>query len=167
MFIGLFQKMAISPVEDIHFQIPYRYGIPQLFLPLTCKIPQQFLPELLYSSILMRLYCVDFYGILYTMFYTVSNSTRFQNHSVILISGIWTISYFKWVHKTQCHCKRDHPLSTYAKFSEKLTFLTPWYVHVRVYIRGLEMLVFRNILRTYLMDDPKEHFDYQRNTWIL
>ena len=34
-----------------------------------------------------------------------------------------------------------HPLSTYAKFSEKLTFL--------------EMLVFRKILRTYLMDGPQ------------
>ena len=49
---------------------------------------------------------------------------------------------------------RAHPLSTYAKLSEKLTFLTPWYVHVRVRIRGLEMLVFRKILRTYLMDGP-------------
>ena len=27
---------------------------------------------------------------------------------------------------------RGHPLSTYAKFSEKLTFLTSWYAHVRV-----------------------------------
>ena len=42
----------------------------------------------------------------------------------------------------------------YAKFSEKLLFLTPSYAHVRVRIRGLEMLVFRKILRTYLMDDP-------------
>ena len=47
-----------------------------------------------------------------------------------------------------------HPLSTYAKFSEKLTFLTPWNAHVRVRIRGLEMLVFRKNLRTYLMDSP-------------
>ena len=51
--------------------------------------------------------------------------------------------------------RRGHPLSTYAKFSEKLTFLTPWYAHVPVRIRGLEMLVFREILRTYLMDDPE------------
>ena len=52
-------------------------------------------------------------------------------------------------------CKlRDHRLSTYVKFSEKLIFLTLWYTHVRVCIRGLEMLVFRKILRTYLMDDP-------------
>ena len=34
---------------------------------------------------------------------------------------------------------RVHPLSTYAKFSEKLT-------------GEIEMLVFRKILRTYLMD---------------
>ena len=39
-------------------------------------------------------------------------------------------------------------------FSENLTFLTPWYAHVRVRIRGLEMLVFQNILHTYLMDGP-------------
>ena len=41
-------------------------------------------------------------------------------------------------------------MTTDAKFSEKLTFLTPRYVHVR--IRGSEMLVFRKILRTYLMN---------------
>ena len=44
-------------------------------------------------------------------------------------------------------------LSTYAKFSEKLTFLSPRYAHARVRIRGVEMLVFRNILHTYVMDD--------------
>ena len=49
---------------------------------------------------------------------------------------------------------RGHPLSRYAKSSEKLTFLTPWYAHVRVRIKGLEMSAFRKILRTYLMDDP-------------
>ena len=51
--------------------------------------------------------------------------------------------------------KRGHPLSPYAKFSEKL-FLTPWYTHVRAHIRGLEMLVFRKILRMYLTDGPKQ-----------
>ena len=49
---------------------------------------------------------------------------------------------------------RGHPLSTYANFSVKLTILISWYAHVRVRIKGLEMLVFRDILRTYLMDDP-------------
>ena len=49
---------------------------------------------------------------------------------------------------------RGHPLSTYSKFSEKLTFLNHWYAHMRVRIRGLEMLVFRKNLGTYLMYDP-------------
>ena len=49
---------------------------------------------------------------------------------------------------------RGHPLSTYAKFSEKLTFLTHWYTHILVPIRGLEKLIFRKILRTYLIDGP-------------
>ena len=48
-----------------------------------------------------------------------------------------------------------HPLSTYAKFSEKLTFLTPWYAHIRVRIRGLEMLV------------VSENFAYVLNGWPL
>ena len=47
-----------------------------------------------------------------------------------------------------------HLLSTYEKFSEKLTFLTPLCAHKRVRIRRLEMLVFREILRTSVMDDP-------------
>ena len=34
------------------------------------------------------------------------------------------------------HIVRGHPFSTYAKFSENLTFLTPWYAHVRVRISG-------------------------------
>ena len=51
-----------------------------------------------------------------------------------------------------CIWKRHHPLSRYAKFSEKLTILTPWYTRVRI---RLEILIFWNILCTYLMDDPK------------
>ena len=42
-----------------------------------------------------------------------------------------------------------HPFSVYAKFLEKLTFLTPWYAHVRMRIRRQEMLVFQKILSTY------------------
>ena len=55
----------------------------------------------------------------------------------------------------QCITKlhRGYPLSTYAKFSEKLIFLTLLYGPVRGRIRGFEILVFRKILRTYLMDD--------------
>ena len=36
----------------------------------------------------------------------------------------------------------------------KTNISTRWYAHLRVRIRGLEMLVFRKILCTYLMDDP-------------
>ena len=31
---------------------------------------------------------------------------------------------------------RDHPFSTNAKFSEKLTSRTPWHEHVHVHIKG-------------------------------
>ena len=40
-------------------------------------------------------------------------------------------------------------LARTIKFFIKLTFLTPWYVHVCVRTRGEEMLVFRKILRMY------------------
>ena len=49
---------------------------------------------------------------------------------------------------------KDHSFSTYAKFSEKLSFLTPRYAHVHVRMRGYEMMVFRKILDTYYMNDP-------------
>ena len=42
----------------------------------------------------------------------------------------------------------------YAEFSGKLTFVTPCYAHVCVRIKGLDMLIFRKILRTYQMDGP-------------
>ena len=51
---------------------------------------------------------------------------------------------------------RGYSLSTDAKFSGRQLFLTPWYANVRVRIRGLEMLVFRKLLRTYVMNDPLE-----------
>ena len=34
-----------------------------------------------------------------------------------------------------CDLSMIHPFSTYAKFTEKLTFLTPYYAHARVRIR--------------------------------
>ena len=33
--------------------------------------------------------------------------------------------------KSETQIVKDHPFSTYAKSSEKLTFLTPWYAHER------------------------------------
>ena len=41
----------------------------------------------------------------------------------------------------------DHSFSTYAKIFWAV--LTPWYVHIRVRIRGYEMLVFPKISLTY------------------
>ena len=32
--------------------------------------------------------------------------------------------------------KQDHAFSMYSKFSDKLTFLTPWNAHIRVRIKG-------------------------------
>ena len=43
-----------------------------------------------------------------------------------------------------------HPLSMYAKFTEKLTFLTPIYAR----ISGLEMLVFQKKIAYVVMDGP-------------
>ena len=57
---------------------------------------------------------------------------------------------------------KGHPLRTDVKISEKLTFLTTWYALVRVRIIGLEILVFRKILRTYLTDDP-----LHKKPWLL
>ena len=45
-------------------------------------------------------------------------------------TGVW---FFPTTSKIQ---QRYNSLVMYAKFSERLTFLTPWYVHVRVRIRG-------------------------------
>ena len=71
----------------------------------------------------------------------------------------WSVKMKLMIHSQNASTfLRGHPLSTYAKFSEKLTFLTPWYAHVCVHIRGLEMLVFWKILRMNLMDDCQANF---------
>ena len=78
-----------------------------------------------------------------------------------LCSDIWLYLYQN-ILCSRCLChqqnetqrNRAYPFSTYPKFSEKLIFLTPRHAHVRVRIRGFAMLVFRKILRTYLMNGP-------------
>ena len=52
---------------------------------------------------------------------------------------------FSWKNPSNLVDNEDHSFSTYAKFSERLTFLRPWYAHVRVF----KILVFREILRSY------------------
>ena len=99
-------------------------------------------------------------------------SFRFLQKQKIVKDKLMRVNHFKWL-------IRGYPFSIYAKFSEKLTFLTPWYAHVRVRIRGLEILIFRKILRTHLMDDqlndvrpmlhsPKNHSKQCRSIdWFL
>ena len=51
---------------------------------------------------------------------------------------------------------RGHPLSTYAKFSEKLTFLTPWYAQVLlVQMDILLKLAFYAWLYTFFISNPQ------------
>ena len=96
---------------------------------------------------------------------SVSYVLKMRSENCLLFG--WQIVFVKCWHKWWLHHRmtRGRPLSMYAKFSEKLIFLTPWYVHVCVRIRGLEMLFFRKILRTYLMDDPLGAF--QRVSWKI
>ena len=47
-----------------------------------------------------------------------------------------------------------HPLSMYAKFSGKLTFLTPWYAHVRT-------CVYQGVRNVSFL----EHFAHVLNGW--
>ena len=49
---------------------------------------------------------------------------------------------------------RNHSFSTYEKFSEKLTFLTLWYLNVWVCIRGVRNVSF------------PENFAYVLNVWF-
>ena len=49
---------------------------------------------------------------------------------------------------------KGHPLRTYAKFSEKLTFLTPQIRTRTCAYEGVGNVSFWKILGTHLMDDP-------------
>ena len=59
-------------------------------------------------------------------------TTRNLKKSDILHSTCFTKN--KWFLDRPEKLYWDHPFSTYVKFSEKLKFLTPWYVQVRVYM---------------------------------
>ena len=65
------------------------------------------------------------------------------------------IQFYQAYENITCWEERGQPLTTYAKFVEKLTFLSPWYAHVRVHIRVLEILVFWKIFACVDMDEPK------------
>ena len=57
--------------------------------------------------------------------------------SIISITLLANLSRIAW--PFQCDERvylGDHSFYTFSRFSEKPTFLTPWYTHVRVHIRG-------------------------------
>ena len=54
--------------------------------------------------------------------------TNISPSFIVILNNI-NFKFFEFV-------KRDHSFDTYAKFSEKVTFLTPWYAQVRLHIRG-------------------------------
>ena len=57
--------------------------------------------------------------------------------------------------RTGYYIVRDHLLSTYAKYSYTLTFLSSWYAQVRVCVSGgNKSYFFWKILRKYYMNDP-------------
>ena len=60
---------------------------------------------------------------------------------------LWPYQTFKMYFKSSI-TDTGPSFSAYAKCSGKPTFLTPWYAHVRVPIRGLEILVCRKSLHT-------------------
>ena len=68
---------------------------------------------------------------------------------------------------------RVHLFSTFAKFFEKLTFLTPRYAHLRVRIKGYEIILFRKIcVRTKWMisnqtRQKSSHIYRLKLLWIL
>ena len=59
-------------------------------------------------------------------------TTRNLKKSDILHSNCFTKN--KWFLDRPEKLYWDHPFGTYVKFFEKLKFLTPWYVQVRVYV---------------------------------
>ena len=65
--------------------------------------------------------------------------------------------------------KRRSFIITHAWFSGKLTFLTPRYAHICVRIKRSEKLLFRNILPTYFMNDPKGYIRqwFPENCFVL
>ena len=65
------------------------------------------------------------------------------------------IQFYQAYENIKCWEARGQPLTTYAKFFEKLTFLSPWYAHVHMYIRVLEIYVFWKIFACVDMDEPK------------
>ena len=69
-------------------------------------------------------------------------------NALILLSCLIRMETNNWL-----KVPRNHSFSTYAKFSEKkLTFITPWYAHVRVRSRGIRNVSFPETF-AYLLNE--------------
>ena len=111
-------------------------------------LTKAFRPATLFKkSLWNRCFPVNFAKFLTTLFW--------QNNSGRLLI---CLQYVKLVANSSSFF-RGHRLSTNAKFSENLAFQIPWCADLQAHIRGLEMLFFREILPTYLMDDPLYNFE--------
>ena len=86
----------------------------------------------------------------FKFFYVLQKISFLQKHAQIRVCAVFM--QVVYIGTLLLRFIRNHPFRSYAKFSEKLTFLSPWYAHarvhimgernVRVHIRGKEMLVF-------------------------
>ena len=95
----------------------------------------------LVQQIINMLCCLLFFRLTHLSFSNISTWWCFH----ICFQGlIACLKYCKLVWKThrsiflllRLGTKGYHSFSTFAKLSEKLTFLTPWYAHARVPIKG-------------------------------
>ena len=90
-----------------------------------------------------------FWSPLSKSFLTLFWSTmRWSEKPWINIFLVWVL----WYEIMKSIANRDYPFSAYAKYSEKVTFLTSWHTHVRVR-NGIRNNIVWEILHTFKMDD--------------
>ena len=85
----------------------------------------------------------------------ISKALEFESHVILTLhlepkNLSAAVNIIRYKHKIYInHQLRAHSISPYTKFSEKLTYLSPLYTHVRKRITGKEVLIFRKSLHTY------------------
>ena len=131
--------------------------ISTLPLKIVCSVLNLFPMELMFTcSIFSLLGFAYFLTLHYYLFNDISQS-------IVSYAKCGIIRYFKVTYTAPKGpgLLWDHPFSTYAKLSEKLTFLTSWYAHVctcaRTYVcvSGVRNVSF------------SESFAYLLNGWTL
>ena len=126
--------------------------ISTLLLKIACSILNLFSMELMFTCSIFSLL-----GFAYslTLHYYLFNDI---SQSIVSYAKCGIIRYFKVTYTAPKGpgLLKDHPFSTYAKPSEKLTFLTSWYAHVRTCAyQGVRNVSF------------SESFAYLLNGWTL